>query len=240
MPRRPRRSQWTDAACYHVMNRGHNRETVFGDDDDRRYFLGLLARYKARFPLRLYHYCLMGNHFHLLIQLAQPRHLSALLAGLLRSYVHYFHRRTSFVGHLWQGRFKSPAIDVETYLLSCGRYIERNPLEAGLVKAPWDWPWSSCAALACGRSDPLLDANPCYAELAAAPDRRQQRWREFLVGDDPKEELIRRDDWIVGNEEFRWRMHQQAARPAPRGRGRPVRARESARRAFIPQHHEKT
>src|SRR6476646_6210342 len=66
MPRTPRRWQWTEAACYHVMDRGHNRETVFADDEDRRHFLELLARYRDRFGLRLYHYCLMGNHFHLL------------------------------------------------------------------------------------------------------------------------------------------------------------------------------
>jgi putative transposase len=118
MPRTPRSRQWTDAACYHVMNRGHNRETVFGDDADRAYFLGLVARYKARFPMRLYHYCLMGNHFHLVFQLAEPRALSPLLAGLLRSYVHYFHRRYGFVGHLWQGRFKSPRPEKGTRIIS--------------------------------------------------------------------------------------------------------------------------
>ena len=72
MSRSPRRQQWTDEACYHVMNRGDNREQIFGDDDDRRHFLLLLARYQKRFGLRLYHYCLMTNHFHLLVQLQRP------------------------------------------------------------------------------------------------------------------------------------------------------------------------
>ena len=67
MSRSPRRQQWTDEACYHVMNRGDNREQIFGDDDDRRHFLLLLARYQKRFGLRLYHDCLMTNHFHLLV-----------------------------------------------------------------------------------------------------------------------------------------------------------------------------
>src|SRR5882762_11355916 len=142
MPRTPRQHQWTDAACYHVMNRGHNREPVFGDDDDRAYFLGLLARYRERFGFRLYHYCLMGNHFHLLLQFEQPRRLSGMMAGLLLSYVHYYHRRSGFVGHLWQGRFKSPAIEVEPYFLSCARYIERNSLEVGLAAEPWAYRWS--------------------------------------------------------------------------------------------------
>src|SRR5690242_9653075 len=144
MPRTPRRWQWTEAACYHVMDRGHNRETIFADDEDRRHFLKLLARYRDRFDLRLYHYCLMGNHFHVLVQLGEARRLSALMAGLLRSYTHHFHRRHGFVGRLWQGRFKAPAIEAEGYLLSCGRYVERNPAEARLVALPWEYGWSSC------------------------------------------------------------------------------------------------
>src|SRR5437870_3620615 len=84
MPRLPRRWQWTEAACYHLMDRGHNRESVFADDEDRARFLARLARYRDRFGLRLYHYGLMGNHFHLVAQLPEPRRLSALMAGLLR------------------------------------------------------------------------------------------------------------------------------------------------------------
>src|SRR5437870_1893756 len=117
MPRTPRRQQWTDEAAYHVLSRGHNRETVFADAEDRRFFLGLLDRYRRRTGLRLYHYCLISNHFHLLLQLDPPGRLSALMAGLLRAYVHYFNRRHGFVGHLWQGRFRSPAVDVEPYFL---------------------------------------------------------------------------------------------------------------------------
>jgi|GEM_PF-5771725 len=74
----------------------------------------------------------MSNHFHLLVHLTDPRHVSPLMAGLLRAYVHHCHRRHGFVGHRWQGRFKSPAVQCRQYLLSCGRYIERNPVEAGL------------------------------------------------------------------------------------------------------------
>ncbi len=137
-PRAARRWQWTEAACYHVLNRGHARETVFHDDEDRAHFLKLLARYRDRFDLRLYHYCLMDNHFHLLLQLAQADRLSRVVAGLLVSYWHPYRRRYGLVGHLFQGRFKSPAVEAETYLLSCGRYVERNPLGAGLLARPWE------------------------------------------------------------------------------------------------------
>jgi putative transposase len=204
------------------MNRGHNREVVFADDDDRRYFLTLLARYQERFPWRLYHYCLMSNHFHLLVQLADPKKLSSLLAGLLRSYVHYYNRRYGFCGHLWQGRFKSPAIEVDRYLLSCGRYIERNPVEACLAEYAWDYPWSSCRHYALGLGDALLAANPWYDQFGSDAAARLQRWREFLQDDDPAEAAIRRGDWIVSEAALRSATCQQRGRPMPRGRGRPT------------------
>src|SRR5438128_2010240 len=102
MPRVARRLQGAAGVYFHVMNRGHNREVVFPKDEDRAYFLELLARYRERFAVRLFHYCLMSNHFHLLVRADDPQELSPWMAGLLRSYVHYHHRRTGFVGHLWQ------------------------------------------------------------------------------------------------------------------------------------------
>ena len=108
MPRSPRRTLWNDAACYHVMNRGQNRATLFADDADFGYVVGLLARYKQRFEARLYHYCLLNNHCHLLLQLPEPRRLSRVVAGQLVAYVRYVQRRHRFVGHVFQGRFKSP------------------------------------------------------------------------------------------------------------------------------------
>jgi len=233
MPRSARQKLWTDAACYHVLNRGHARETIFHDDDDRASFLGLLARYRNRFQFRLYHYCLMGNHFHLLLDLPDPRRLSGMMAGLLVAYWHHYRRRHGLVGHLFQGRFKSPAIEAEPYLLSCGRYIERNPLEAGLVQKPWDERWSSCRAYACGVADPLLAPNPWYEQLGAEPARRQERWRAFLMDDDPKEAALRRDDWAIGSETFRRTLHRSEARPQPRRRGRPVVGVESAGRSIF-------
>lgn len=101
MGRMPRRNEWAEEACYHLMNRGHNREAIFLDDEDRHAFLGLVDRYRKRFGFRLYHHCVMTNHFHLLLQLDDPKQLSALMAGLLRAYVHHCQRRHGFVGHRW-------------------------------------------------------------------------------------------------------------------------------------------
>jgi putative transposase len=221
MGRTPRHLFWSESAAHHLMDRGHNRQTIFLDDEDRAAFLSLLGHYRQRFQLRLFHYCLMTNHFHLLVQLPDPRQLSRLMAGLLRAYVHHVHRRYQFLGHLWQGRFKSPAVQGDPYWLSCGRYIERNPLEAGLVAEPWQFRWSSAPAYALGREDPLVDENPWYRELSTEGGRRQALWRDFLLGEDPREEDIRQGAWAIGDAAFHLRLEQERGRPVRRRRGRP-------------------
>ena len=125
--------------------------------------------------------------------------MSALLAGLLVAYWHHYRRRYGLVGHLFQGHSKTPAIETDSYLLSCGRYIERNPLVAGLVRWPWDYAWSSCRAYALGEANGLLAENPWYQELAAEPVRRQQLWQSFLLGEDAKEKEFEGSDWVLGS-----------------------------------------
>ncbi len=151
----------------------------------------------------------------------QPGTNASWLAGTLRTYVHYFNRRCRFVGHLWQGRFQSPAIHCEGCLLSCGRDIKRNPLEAGLVTEPWQYAWSSCRAYASGAADPLLAENSFYLEWGGDDGSRQQRWREFLTHEDPKEQSIRRADWVVGDESFQKRLQGHQGRAVQQRRGRP-------------------
>jgi putative transposase len=221
MPRSPRWLQLTHDAAYHVMNRGHNRETVFTDDADRRYFLSLLQRYRQRDGFHLYHYCLMSNHFHLLLQLDNPKRLSSLMAGMLLAYVHYCHRRYGFVGHLWQGRFKSPLVQREDYWLSCGGYIERNPLEVGLCVVPWEYEWSSCRTYALGEANELLTENPCYTERCDTAAARQEWWRRFLMEEDPRQKVVERGDWAVGDVGFQQRMAVVLGRAMPQPRGRP-------------------
>jgi REP-associated tyrosine transposase len=217
MPRLPRREQHAEGLCYHVFSRGHNRQTVFQDDDDRRAFLACLGRVKQRFDFRLYHYCLMSNHYHLVLRTGDAPQLSRLMAGLLRAYVHHYHRRYSFVGHLWQGRFKSPAIQDGGYLLSAGRYVERNPLEL-----PWDYAWSSCRRLVQGVEDALVDESPALAELIAEAKGRQEWWRGSLMGADANEEAVRKGEWAIGDKQFRSKLRQRNGRPSRGGPGRPL------------------
>ena len=190
-------------------------------DDDKAAFLDLVRRYRQRFALRLYRYCVMDNHFHLLLQPADPRQLSRLMAGLLLAYTRSCNRRHGFVGHLFQGRFKSPLVQRHGYWLSCGRYIERNPAAAGLVVHPWDYRWSSCRAYVLGRTDDLLDENPCIGEWSDEAKQRRRLWREFLLADDGREAEVARGDWVLGDATFRLASAQQLGRPLPRPRGRP-------------------
>jgi REP element-mobilizing transposase RayT len=178
-----------------------NRTPIFFDDHDHAHFHGLRADYRQRFRWRLYHDGLMTNHCHLLLQRPDPRQLSARMAGLRRADIHHVHRRHGFVGHLFQGRFKSPAMEADSYLLSCRRYIERHPLEAGMVGS-------------------LLSDNPWYEQLASSAPRRQEWWRTFVWGEDAKEEAVRRGDWVLGSDAFCRPMAEMRGRPLRR-RGRP-------------------
>jgi putative transposase len=159
-----------------------------------------LTRYRQRFGFRLYHYCLLSSHFHLLLHVDDPRRLLALMAGLVLAYVRYVQRRHRCVGHVWQGRFKSPLVQRESYWLSCGRYIARNPLEPGMVAEPWSYPWSSWRYYALGEADALVTESPCYTERSPDPEQLQQLWRRFLMEADPREEVVRRGDWVVADE----------------------------------------
>jgi hypothetical protein len=138
-------------------------------------------------------------------------------------------RLRRWLRHRWLARvpvlfrstwLKSPAIEAESYVLRCGRYIERNPLAAGMVALPWEYRWSSAAAYALGQEDTLLLESPWYEELGASASRRQELWRSFLLGEDAKEEAIRRGDWVLGSEALCQGMGEQRGRPVRR-RGRP-------------------
>jgi putative transposase len=121
-----------DGLVYHVINRGNNRQDVFRKAADFQAFLGALAELKERKPFELYGYCLLSNHFHLLLR-PTGASISRIMQSLLVSHTQRYHRHYESGGHVWQGRFKSPVIQSDEHLLTVLRYIEANPLRAGLV-----------------------------------------------------------------------------------------------------------
>jgi len=140
MPRRLRIE--FEGAIYHVMTRGNARQDIVHDDDDRRRLLDDLERAVTRRGWRLLCFVLMSNHLHLLLQTPQPN-LARGMQGFLSSYAHWCLRRRRRAGHLFQGRFKAEMIEDETHYWVVSRYIHLNPVRAGLVAHPAEWPWSS-------------------------------------------------------------------------------------------------
>jgi putative transposase len=166
-----------DGLIYHVINRGNNRQNVFRKPADFQAFLQSLADLKERRPFELYGYCLLGNHFHLLMR-PLGTSISRIMQSLLVSHTQRYHKHHRSGGHVWQGRFKSPIIQNDEHLLTVLRYIEANPLRAGLVARAEDYPWSSYQAHGAGRLDLLLDPLITYEELSPYPSVRLRRWAE--------------------------------------------------------------
>ncbi len=131
--------------AYHVLNRGNAQMTVFHAADDYAAFEQLLADAQARVPMRLLAYCLMPNHFHLVVWPRADGDLSRWMQWLLTAHVRRHHRRHATSGHVWQGRFRACPIQQDEHLLTVLRYVERNPLRARLVRQAERWPWSSLA-----------------------------------------------------------------------------------------------
>ncbi|MFQ5846886.1 MAG: transposase [Candidatus Methylomirabilales bacterium] len=134
-------------ALYHVTARGNARQPIYEDEADRRRFLELLGRETGQQHWRCYAYCLMDNHYHVLLETPEPN-LSRGMRRLNGAYTQAFNRRHARVGHVLQGRFKSILVEKESYLLELCRYIVLNPVRAGLVQKAEDWPWSSYRATA--------------------------------------------------------------------------------------------
>ena len=178
-----------EGLIYHALNRGNNRGDVFSDDADRQAFLEALGRTRDRYPFRLLGYCLMSSHFHLLVRPGPGQSISRILQSLTVAHTWRHHRRHRSSGHVWQGRFKSPVIQDDDHLLTVLRYIEANPLRAGMVDAAGDYRWSSFPAHGLGRPDPLLDPITVYESLARTPATRRRRWSAFVQQLPPDEEL---------------------------------------------------
>jgi REP element-mobilizing transposase RayT len=138
---RPLRVEYS-GAVYHVMNRGNAGENIFRSNRDREKFLEYIEKATERFLLNVHAYCLMNNHFHILLE-TQKSNLSRALQWCSVSYAGYFNRKYGRIGHLLHGRFKSILVDADEYLKQLSRYIHLNPVRAGLVKQPVDYPWSS-------------------------------------------------------------------------------------------------
>ena len=175
-PPRPRPDP-DGALTFHALNRGNNRADVFHDDGDRLAYLDALAKAKERYPFRLFAYCLMTNHVHLVLRPGPGQSISRIMQSVTVAHTWRHHRRHRTSGHVWQGRFRSPAVEDGSYFLALLAYVESNPLRAGMVAEPSGHRWSSHAGRVGLASDPLLDDFPEWRDLGADEASRRASWR---------------------------------------------------------------
>jgi putative transposase len=165
---------------YHVTQRGNYRQAVFESDRDRSIYLAWIREYGDKYGLKIWAYCLMSNHVHFVAVPLYPDSLSRTFNQAHMRYSRHFNNRKGQSGHLWQGRFYSCCLD-EYHLFAAVRYVENNPVRAGLVEKAEDYPWSSAAGHMHTRENPILSKD--MPLLKMIPD-----WREFLMEEMEEEE----------------------------------------------------
>lgn len=157
----------------HVILRGNNRSIIFAADDDYRFFLDCLEDAATRHGCVIHAYVLMTNHVHFLMTPAREDGIGKVLQSVGRRYVQYFNYTYRRTGTLWEGRYKATLIDSENYLLTCYRYIELNPVRAGMVEQPQDYCWTSYAHHALDEPDDLIEDHLLYIALGNTDETRR-------------------------------------------------------------------
>lgn len=188
MPRIKRRV--VDGGIYHILNRGHNKDKIFEGETDFYRFKEIIERYKKKYGFDLYHYCIMPNHFHLLIKISKAEELPLLMKGICQSYANYYRKAYGHIGYLFQNRYKSILIEDDSYLLECARYIERNPVRANIVEKVSEYPWSSYGHYAKGNGDNVVSIDPLFETMAKTTEERRSAYIEYVSKSRPYEGIV--------------------------------------------------
>lgn len=178
MPRRARLA--LPGVPLHLIQRGNNRQACFFTDEDYRFYLDWLAEHAVKTGCHVHAYVLMTNHVHLLVSADHAEASGALMKALGQRYVQYVNRVYRRSGTLWEGRFRSCPIQEEAYLLACQRYIELNPVRAGMVEHPGEYRWSSYRANGQGEGNAMIRPHSFYAALGLDAASRQAAYRELF------------------------------------------------------------
>jgi len=213
---------------HHVVQRGHNRQVVFAVAEDYQRYLADLRELKDVFGVKVYAYCLMTNHVHLLLAPGDSiAGLGQLMKALAARATRYRNRLEGRSGTLWESRYRSSVVQADTYLLACSRYIELNPVRARMVLEPGDYTWSSYRGRVSEDGD-WLDADPCFLSLGStAAQQRCERYKAFVHQAVSEQELsvIRESlqrGQLTGDSRFVDEVERIAGlRIERRGRGRP-------------------
>jgi len=206
---------------HHITQRGNRRQETFFCAEDYQAYMALMGEWCRSCAVEVWAYCLMPNHVHLIAVPNSADGLRRAIGEAHRRYTRRVNFREGWRGHLWQGRFASCPMD-EKYLLTAARYIEQNPVRAGLAARPWEYPWSSASAHVSGRDDSLIKAAPLLAMVS--------NWKAFLsvgASEDEVKQLRRheRTGRPLGSERFtlavegKLRRELRRGKPGPKGSG---------------------
>ena len=213
---------------HHVIQRGNNRQAIFSSAADRAVLLGLMADNAKKFDVQVHAYVLMDNHFHLLATPQTQDGLPQMMQAVGRSYVRYFNDSQGRSGTLWEGRYRSTLVQTERYLLACMAYMDLNPVRAGLVHDPRDYPWSSYGHYTGMRTDKLLTTHPLWWALGNTPFAREVAYADLVRAGITLEQQQRLTQsvlqgWALGDADFvadlQKRTERRVSKAAP---GRPV------------------
>ena len=220
---------------HHIVQRGHNRQPVFATDDDYSYYLENLIEFKEKFKCKIYAYCLMTNHVHLVIDSGDDSEsISQLMKGVAGRQTRYTNKIKKWTGSLWEGRYKSSIVSTKEYLPACCRYVELNPLRAGMVADPAHYAWSSYGAKVLGKTDAVVDFPSSYLAMGSNTGERQRNYAEYVSGTIPEEELkliraaLQRGQ-LTGGESFHLEIEKKIGiRFSNKAPGRPHKSKKEA------------
>lgn len=163
------------------MCRGNNGNDIFHSPLDYLKYLELIDRFKSDHPFDLFHYCLMTNHIHLLVRVKEGKEFSIFMKKLNLGYFKHYQKEYGWSGHFWQDRFKSKLITQDIYLVQCGKYIELNPVRAGIVEEPGEYIWSSYGYYAAGKANHLVTKDIFYDELGKSDEHRREVYAKMVI-----------------------------------------------------------
>lgn len=166
----------------HVIQRGNNRQICFASEGDMAAFAHWLDKYSREYRVAVHAWVFMTNHVHLLVTPQTSSGVSTMMQSLGRQYVRYFNHTYRRTGTLWEGRYRSSPVEAETYLMVCQRYIELNPVRAGMVDDPGEYGWSSFRTNGLGVHTRLINPHPLYRALGDTVEQRCEAYRQLFTG----------------------------------------------------------
>jgi len=176
---------------FHVVQRGHDRAPVFRERLDFLRFIRILEHTRELIPVKIFSFCLMTNHFHLVLQSVEDgENVSRFMRDLTSTYCRYFNALYHRRGTLWEGRFRASLITNDEYLLACNRYVELNPIRAGIASRLSEYPWTSYHHRSGKHCVSWLAEDPCYARLAVSLEQRQKCYEVWMKKNVPADEIL--------------------------------------------------